>query len=218
MHDLEPTCTSLGPSLYRMGGSSSSNASLVVEIEVSKANGTFFDRTNVTVDPGALLRFHLPRNVDQDLRTLEANHENGSAILDYLVDTDSPQWMYPTHLLLETLCDIGQVFRINPGNGSGVAVNSTLNHTTSFDPPMSTQHTHGACEGTSVAATTSAGSLGYSTGIATNASASRTLQQPFATSFAPELSNNGRKLMAHCRFIVFVTLFFGHLLIMLVNQ
>lgn len=213
---------------------SASNSSLIVDIKVITVNGTSFNRTDITVNRGTVLRFHLPGQncsllqasvdccanksqtiVDQHIQTLEANSQNGSAVLDYIVDTASPQWIYTVHSLEETLCNSGQVFRINPDNGNELALNSTQSHATALDHPVSTLNAQGPCDSASVPTITSVGNLSSSTGTATNASASQNLQQPFATSLAPELSNHGRKVIVHHRLFVISTLLLGHVLMIL---
>lgn len=193
---------------------SSSNASMVIDIQVGAANGTFFDPVDVTVTLGALLRFHLlgqncslsqafsnvctngSRDGDHvEIQTLNAVDKNGSVIFDYLVDTESPQWVYSAHSFPELYCELGSVFRINPKNEWDMASNSTRTHTELSNIPVPTQRGHGFCD---VAPhTITDGTSRYGTGVSTVASASQTLRQPLATSFLPQLSNRGSKLSTH---------------------
>lgn len=216
-----------------------SEASTIIEVTISTRNETFFDPPNVTVSSGAILRFHhlnescgLVRSfsdicvntstegIQEKLHLLKTVNMNGSTFLDYLVDSTVPQWLYPLHSAPGSLCRAGTVFTIMPSNSSDTAGNRTTHSTTPFDLPTSTSHAHahGACDSPLMTATTVTGDLTSVTDIRTVASASQTSQQPFATSFTPELSNHGRKIIAHRRFVMVSILLLSHVLVMLTHR
>jgi hypothetical protein len=196
-----------------------SNTSKIVEVQVGAANSTFFDRDDIKVSSGTLLRFHLSwsncsliqtfrdlcsddsnHGVLMDNQTLDPVNKNGTILLDYLVNTNLPQWIYPEHTSAESPCDSGQVLKIN--------ANNTQYHTELSNSSLITQ-THSHCGGSQ---TTASDIVSYGTVGPTVASASRTFQQPLATSSLPEISNVASHVDYYIHSVVFILAMVSHFL------
>lgn len=175
----------------------------VIEIQVGAANSSYFYPSEVTVPLGTFIRFHLlwhnisliqmfnnfcanksSVEVPTGYSTVDTFNKNVSHSIDYLVNTDSPQWIYSRQNFPNPSCDPGSVFTINPNSSGGTSSNITQNHTELVHSPLSSakQQDHSICTGCSH--TTLAGSP-------FNGSASQTLSQPLATSFLPNLPSKG---------------------------
>ena len=186
----------------------SSTAPTIIHVDLGAGTESSFSPANVAVNVGDVLRFHLPamncslvhtfdnvqRNVSQDshpqTQILSPIDANGSIILEYLVDTNSPQWVYPEHSC--SSCGPEAILVITPIDGSGTGDNRTQDQTESLNDSQSAPPGLGACG--SVSRTQPSTTSRYGTAILTDASVSPTMHLPFATSLTPDNFSGASKL------------------------
>ena len=186
----------------------SSTVPTIIHVDLGAGTESSFSPANVAVNVGDVLRFHLPamncslvhtfdnvqRNVSQDshpqTQILSPIDANGSIILEYLVDTSSPQWVYPEHSC--SSCGPEAILVITPIDGSGTGDNRTQDQTESLNDSQSAPPGLGACG--SVSRTQPSTTSMYGTGILTDASVSPTMHLPFATSLTPDNFSGASKI------------------------
>lgn len=106
----------------------------IVEIVVGAARKLSFNPESVTVFSGTVLRFNfLGRNhtltqsslehpcsnaslFDTGFNQFNPNNISGHFVVDYLVNTSSPEWFYCAQESPRSHCEAGMVFSLNPGD------------------------------------------------------------------------------------------------------
>lgn len=182
------------------------SSSQIVEIAVGAAGQLAFNPNSVSVTPGTTLRFdflglnhtltqsssaspcHNSSRFDTGFQQFNPQNVSGTFQVDYLVESDQPQWFYCAQVEPKSHCHSGMVFSVNPSDDRYERVNNTR---PSNSPSNSVSHVTSSLIAT--LCTSVPLSVSPTKTVASDGTASLTFQ-PFPTSIIPELSNNARRL------------------------
>ena len=182
------------------------SSSQIVEIAVGAEGQSAFNPSSVSVKPGTTLRFDFQGLNHTLVQSSSANkcsnssyatafqqfnphNVSGTFLVDYLIESNQPQWFYCAQD--KPICHdySGMVFTVNPSNIKYDHANDTRPSDTrpSDSPPSSTP--------SSSASNTTAS---FCNGVLTSPSLNRTLAsvsfQAYPTSIVPELSSNAHRV------------------------
>ncbi|KAK7179090.1 hypothetical protein PSPO01_14873 [Paraphaeosphaeria sporulosa] len=183
------------------------NSSQIVEIVVGAAGQLAFNPSSVSVTPGTTLRFdflglnhtltqsssaslcHNSSGFDTGFQQFNPQNISGTFLVDYLVESDRPQWFYCAQDEPISHCHSGMVFSVNPSNDTYESANETRpSDSPSSSAPIVTTLSPMTSLCTSVPLSASPNKT-----VASDGTASLTFQ-PYPTAIVPELSNNARRL------------------------
>ncbi|KAF9733722.1 extracellular serine-rich protein [Paraphaeosphaeria minitans] len=194
------TCT---PSSKLVNTNSSSQ---IVEIVVGAAGQLAFNPNSVSVTPGTTLRFdflglnhtltqsssaslcHNSSGVDTGFQQFNPQNVSGTFLVDYLVESDRPQWFYCAQNEPISHCQSGMVFSVNPSDDRYERANETRSSgsPSSSAPPVTSRPMASLCTNVPLSASPNKT-------VSSDGTASLTFQ-PYPTIIAPDLSNNARRL------------------------